>query len=202
MLEDTNSLEAPHMELVGTSGTEPHLSPYWVFVHSLTALDLRSSFLWPHEMKWPRNDHKYDLSRSRTKPTKWCAPSEDADQPRHPHSLISLCCALKVNTRPQRFFMRTTKTLIRLGGCPGWSESAGHTGHFVLLQLISYDYIFSMSKSVFSCVMLHWTSYIQSINEPLHGKTNKMTCAPSEDSDQPGHPPSLISVFAVCSVGS
>ena len=25
----------------------------------------------------------------------------------------------------------------------------------------------------------------------------KMTCVPSEDSDQPGHPPSLIRVFAV-----
>ena len=30
-----------------------------------------------------------------------------------------------------------------------------------------------------------------------HDKTNKMAFAPSEDSDQPGHPPSLISVFAV-----
>ena len=38
--------------------------------------------------------------------------------------------------------------------------------------------------------------------EPPHDKTNKMTCAPSEDSDQPGHPPSLIRVFAVRSVGS
>ena len=28
-------------------------------------------------------------------------------------------------------------------------------------------------------------------------KPNKMACAPSEDSDQPGHPPSLIRVFAV-----
>ena len=27
-------------------------------------------------------------------------------------------------------------------------------------------------------------------------------CAPSEDSDQPGHPPSLIGVFAVCLMGS
>ena len=35
------------------------------------------------------------------------------------------------------------------------------------------------------------------INEPPHDKTNKMACAPSEDSDQPGHPPSLIGVFAV-----
>ena len=27
--------------------------------------------------------------------------------------------------------------------------------------------------------------------EPLHAKTNKMICRTSEDSDQPGHPPSL-----------
>ena len=35
-----------------------------------------------------------------------------------------------------------------------------------------------------------------------HDKTNKLTCAPSEDSDQPGHPPSLVRVFAVRSIGS
>ena len=29
-----------------------------------------------------------------------------------------------------------------------------------------------------------------------HDKTNKMACVPSEDPDQPGHPPSLIRVFA------
>ena len=40
------------------------------------------------------------------------------------------------------------------------------------------------------------------VYEPPHDKTNKVACAPSEDSDQPGHPPSLISVFAVRSVGS
>ena len=33
-------------------------------------------------------------------------------------------------------------------------------------------------------------------NEPPHDKTNKMTGAPSEDSDQLGHPSSLIRVFA------
>ena len=36
------------------------------------------------------------------------------------------------------------------------------------------------------------------ITEPPHDKTSKMAYAPSEDSDQPGHPPSLIRVFAVC----
>ena len=30
--------------------------------------------------------------------------------------------------------------------------------------------------------------------EPQHGKTNKMICVPSKDSDQPGHLPSLISL--------
>ena len=38
--------------------------------------------------------------------------------------------------------------------------------------------------------------------EPPHDKTNKMVCAPSEDSDQPGHPPSPIRVFATRSMGS
>ena len=33
--------------------------------------------------------------------------------------------------------------------------------------------------------------------EPPHDNTNKMAFAPSEDSDQPGHLPSLIRVFAV-----
>ena len=32
------------------------------------------------------------------------------------------------------------------------------------------------------------------LNEPVHDKTNKMACASSEDSDQPGHPPGLINL--------
>ena len=46
-------------------------------------------------------------------------------------------------------------------------------------------YIFGNSKS-----MTHIAIY-----EPPYDKTNKMACAPSEDSDEPGHPPSLIKVF-------
>ena len=38
--------------------------------------------------------------------------------------------------------------------------------------------------------------------EQKHDKTSNITFAPSRDSDQPGHPPSLITVFAVRSVGS
>ena len=39
-------------------------------------------------------------------------------------------------------------------------------------------------------------------SEPKHDKTSKMICAPSEDSDQTGHPSSLTRVFAVRSVGN
>ena len=34
------------------------------------------------------------------------------------------------------------------------------------------------------------------VYEPLNDKTNKMTYAFNKDSDQPGHPPSSITVFA------
>ena len=34
-------------------------------------------------------------------------------------------------------------------------------------------------------------------NDPQQDKTNKITCVPSKDSEQPGHSPSLIRVFTV-----
>ena len=65
-----------------------------------------------------------------------CVPSEDSDQPGHPPSLIrvfavrihpvwseSLLCAQWVAT-DLAFFMWPAKALIRLGGCPGWSETS------------------------------------------------------------------------------
>ena len=38
---------------------------------------------------------------------------------------------------------------------------------------------------------------LQCIHEPPHIKTSKMAIAPNEDTDQPGHRPCLIGVFAV-----
>ena len=46
------------------------------------------------------------------------------------------------------------------------------------------------------------TIICEKVIEPPHDKSNEMACAPSEDSDQPGHPPSLIRVFAVRWMGS
>ena len=48
----------------------------------------------------------------------------------------------------------------------------------------------------------HTIALTKFVFEPPHDETKKMACAPSEYSDQPGHPPSLIRVFAVRSMGS
>ena len=40
------------------------------------------------------------------------------------------------------------------------------------------------------------TAWLKS-SEPPHEESNNTACAPSEYSDQPGHPPSLIGVFAL-----
>ena len=40
----------------------------------------------------------------------------------------------------------------------------------------------------------HHSKWVLFLFEPLHDKTNKMICAPSEGSDQPGHLPCLIRV--------
>ena len=52
-------------------------------------------------------------------------------------------------------------------------------------------------QATFNCCPLPLIDLFESWlveNEPPHDKTNKMTRALSEDSDQPGHPPSLISL--------
>ena len=66
------------------------------------------------------------------------------------------------------------------------------------------DILFVHLKSVFTNVTKHSSPFAISIGrsagfivEPEHDKRNKMTCAPSEDSDRLGRQPSLIRVFAV-----
>ena len=55
-------------------------------------------------------------------------------------------------------------------------------------------YIITLNKESFS-------QLTQCSFEPHCDKTNEMACASSEDSDQAGHPASLIRVFAVCLIG-
>ena len=62
------------------------------------------------------------------------------------------------------------------------------------------------NKNMMKCICAAYLDSRKKHFEPPHGRqkttTNKMTFVPSEDSDQPEHPPSLIRVFAVRSMGS
>ena len=59
-----------------------------------------------------------------------------------------------------------------------------------------------MKHAIFYVKCLKVVLLITLLIKPPHDKTNKMICAPSEDSDQSGRPPSLIRVFALRSMGS
>ena len=49
-------------------------------------------------------------------------------------------------------------------------------------------------KNVLKCICAAYVDSKKKHFEPPNDKTNKMTFVPSEDSDQPGHPPSLIRI--------
>ena len=57
-------------------------------------------------------------------------------------------------------------------------------------------------KNTMKCICAAYADSMKKHFEPPHYKPNKMIFVPSEDSDQPGHPPSLLRVFAMRSVGS
>ena len=65
---------------------------------------------------------------------------------------------------------RMTKVLIRLRGCAGWSAAL----------------LFANPEDSFSRVGAHFETAYQKVRH-----------APSKDFDQPGHPPSLLRVFAI-----
>ena len=83
---------------------------------------------------------------------------------------------------------------------PIWFLIFLSTGHVVCKHLNLKYVLLAFTKylSIFLpnlIANLHMKSCLLSkTNELEHDKTNKMTCAPSEDSDQPGHLPSLISL--------
>ena len=53
-----------------------------------------------------------------------CAPSEDSDQPGHPPSLIRVFTVRMKKAWALSYPFSAQRKLIRLGGCPGWSESS------------------------------------------------------------------------------
>ena len=116
----------------------------------------------------------------------------------------------RIVTKPTKWHVRPAKTKISLGIRPVWSESSlcvqwvakdpslladnekygqtGRTCHFVGF----------VTRRLIFLPLINGLTFDQLIRfEPHRDKTNKMACAPSEASDQPGHPPNLIRVFTV-----
>ena len=91
--------------------------------------------------------------------------------------------------------------------CGSLSEASSNSLYCVSeQQRVSIDYVnaqacLRLAGSLCGKYPFHMDRPINNgitITDPPHDKTNKVACAPREDSDQPGHPPSLIRVFAVC----
>ena len=80
----------------------------------------------------------WNLSHDMIKPTKWGCASAQSDQ--------SLRCPHEESLGPQLPIERTAKTLIRLGRCPGWSESL----------LGAYSLCWFCHVTAYLCEILGW----------------------------------------------
>ena len=67
---------------------------------------------------------------------------------------------------------------------------------FVLTGILIYVQNFTRFNIIKSLNLYKFdaSNSVPAVNEPPHDNTNKMPCAPSDHSDQPGHPASLISL--------
>ena len=134
------------------------------------------------------------MGHNMTNPQSECAPSKDSDQPGHSPSL----------TRVFAVHMKKPWVLSYHWVHSGESDQTGRmpkliwvfAGHTVTLLVLScrgtyavVSFCMCLEKVDFEIIL----KFIQVLFESPYEKTNKMTCAPKEESDQPGHP----SVFTV-----
>ena len=82
-----------------------------------------------------------------------CASSEDFDQPGHPPSLIRVFAVRMKKPWVLSYPLSTQWRLIRLGGCPGWSESLLGSHHFVGFVMLHLMLGWS-STSLDGCLLL------------------------------------------------
>ena len=82
-------------------------------------------FLWLYFNNYTINKlMKYQICRLTTKPTKWHVQPTKTQIRVSAQFDQSLRCPHEESLGPYLPIERTAKTLIRLGGCPGWSESS------------------------------------------------------------------------------
>ena len=155
------------------------------------------------------------------------APNEDSSQPAHPHSLIASVVwthphSLIASAQSDRIrtvwsvFVFCTKKLCILGSPKRiqwifWSDYANaqadrnlRCGHMIERYVFFFFFFF------FFYVTAHYMAkgplcgvecQFNKLNWAATWQNQLSDCVPSEDSDQPWHPPSLIRVFAERSIG-
>ena len=96
-----------------------------------------------------------DMSRLMIKPTEWlCARRRLRLAWVSAHTDQSLRCPYEESLGPLLATERTAKTLIRLGGCPGWSESSLGAHSFCWFCQWGGSYVFVYFVWVTSCLFL------------------------------------------------
>ena len=85
---------------------------------------------------------------------------------------------------PKCFFMRTAKTLIRLGGCPGWSESS-LDAQFILLLLLCggsnqhkrkarRTALFKMTIALERSIINYWVKFLHGLEPVWHARFTRL----------------------------
>ena len=88
-----------------------------------------------------------------------CAPSEDSDQPGHPPSLIRVFAVRMKKTWTLSYPLSAQRRLIRLGGCPGWSESSlGAQPHCWLCHEAAHMEVVNMTLAALHLADSAWQS--------------------------------------------
>ena len=105
------------------------------------------------------------MSRDMTKPTKWlCAQRRLRSAWASAQSDQSLRCPHEESLGPELPIERTAKTLIRLGGCPGWSESSlgahsfcwfCHVAAHIIIRL-NVRHTTACAVSILPCFTCNW----------------------------------------------
>ena len=136
-----------------------------------------------------------------------CAPSDDSGQPAHHFWIANEVKFLNEDNEGSdqtarmrrliwdfvgRTYQKVRFLTLKLVLLPSIEDKVGHLKPKGVLK--AYNNTIDQVQSVLGPGILYSST---NKNEPANDKTYKMACAPSEDSDQPGHPPSLIWVFAV-----
>ena len=117
-------------------------------------------------------------------------PSKDSDQPGHLCSLIRIFAVCMKKARVLSYLLCAERRLIRLGGCPGWSESSLGTQSFYKRCHEAANMFYCKSPN-------YWDTWSNCCNELAHEIMVLITQATSEGSGEPAHPRSLARAFAI-----